>query len=210
LIIAVTVTHLTIPVFLFNGAAINQQTGQSTLNPISVNHKGKLLYGRSKHKKREKRGKIMHGAGDITKAMAYIDIRVFAHATEDTDKVQTAVRNLLPEELAQTIVFQKTSLTGHHGNPIVIFRARLTDKKTLPFALAKIGSGLSSLDKEELCRDLKLHLEKRNLYLRCDKQFAFLGNTKFTQNDPIHFKIHFKNKTPEEIKEICTSTGLLP
>jgi RNA binding exosome subunit len=142
--------------------------------------------------------------------IGYIDIRVFAHATDDADKVQTAVRNLLPAELAQNIVFQKTSLTGHHGNPIMLFTAKLTDKKTLPAALEKIGTGLSSLDKEELCRDLKLHLEKRNLYLRFDKQSAFLGATRFSQNDPVHFKIHFKNKLPQEIASICQSAGLLP
>jgi RNA binding exosome subunit len=141
--------------------------------------------------------------------IGYIDIRVFAHATEDTEKVETAVRNLLPTELAEPLIFQKTALTGHHGNPIILFTAQLTDKKALPAALQKIGIGLNSLDKEELCRDLKLHLEKRNLYLRFDKQAAFLGNVKFTQNDPIHFKIHFKNKTPEEINEICSSSGLL-
>ena len=141
--------------------------------------------------------------------IGYIDIRVFAHATEDTEKVETAVRNLLPPELAETLIFQKTNLTGHHGNPIILFTTQLKDKKTLPTTLQKIGSALNSLDKEELCRNLKMHLEKRNLYLRFDKQAAFLGNIKFTQNDPIHLKIHFKNKTAEEIAEICTSTGLM-
>ncbi|MGA3290176.1 MAG: RNA-binding domain-containing protein [Candidatus Bathyarchaeia archaeon] len=142
--------------------------------------------------------------------IAYIDIRVFAHATEDTDKVQTAVRNLLPTELAETLVFQITNLTGHYGNPITLLTAKLTDKKLLPVELQKIGSGLNSLDKEELSRDLKLHLEKGNLYLRFDKQSAFLGNMKFTQNDPVHFKIHFKNKSVAEITDLCKSAGLLP
>jgi RNA-binding protein len=152
----------------------------------------------------------MQGAVDITKTVGYIDIRVFAHATEDEEKVQTAVRNLLPEELAETLVYEKTSLTGHYGNPITLLTAELTDKKMLPKALQKIGSGLNSLDKEELRRDLKRHMEKRNLYLRFDKQSAYLGTIKFTQNDPVHFKIHFKNKTPQEIEDICKSAGLLP
>jgi hypothetical protein len=142
--------------------------------------------------------------------MAYIDIRVFAHATEDPEKVQTAVRNLLPDELAQAIFFEKTDLTGHHGNPITLFTAKLTDKKMLPKALEKIGLGLNSLDKEQLCTDLKLHLEKGNMYLRFDKQSAFLGAFKFSQNDPIHLKIHFKNKSSEQIAEVCKSSGLLP
>jgi len=139
-----------------------------------------------------------------------MDIRVFAHATEDPQKVQTAVRNLLPDELAQTILFETTNLTGHHGNPITLFTAKLTDKKLLPKALEKIGGCLNSLDKEQLCTDWKLHVEKCNLYLRFDKQSAFSGAFKFTQIDPIHVKIHFKNKSSEQIEELCKSSGLLP
>ena len=142
--------------------------------------------------------------------IAYIDIRVFAHATEDPTKVQTAVQNLLPAELAQTLVFEKTNCTGHHGNPIILFTAKLTDKKLLPKSLEKFGKELVSLDREELDRDIKLHIEKGNLYLRFDKQSAFLGALKFSQNDPVHLKIHFKNKTADEIKEILKQTGLLP
>ena len=142
--------------------------------------------------------------------IAYVDIRVFAHATEDHEKVQTAVRNLLPTELAETLIFQATSLTGHYGNPITLFTAKLMDKKLLPAALQRLGAGLNSLDKEELYRDLKLHVEKGNLYLRFDKQSAYLGNIKFTQNDPVHFKIHFKNKSYDEITELCSGAGLLP
>ncbi len=124
--------------------------------------------------------------------IAYIDIRVFQHATENLEKVQTAVKNLLTEELAENLIFQKTTLEGHHGNPITLLTARLADKKNMPHALKKIADQLSSIDKEELDREINLHIEKCNLYLRLDKQSAFLGNTKFTQTDPIHIKIHFK------------------
>jgi len=139
-----------------------------------------------------------------------MDIRVFAHATEDPTKVQKAVRNIFPADLAETLVFQGTNLTGHHGNPIILFTAKLTDKKLLPKALEKIGKDLGVLDKEELNQNIKLHLEKGNLYLRFDKQSAFMGAPKFSQNDPIHIKIHFKNKTAQEIIEFSKQTGLLP
>jgi len=141
--------------------------------------------------------------------IAYIDMRVFAHATEDPSKVQTAVKNLLPAELAETLTFEETSCTGHHGNSIILFTSKLTDKKLLPTAVEKIATNLSTLDKEELGRDLKLHLEKGNLYLRFDKQSAFLGTIRFTQNDPIHLKIHFKNKTSQEIMDFSKQTGLV-
>jgi RNA binding exosome subunit len=141
--------------------------------------------------------------------IAYITIRVFSHATEDVEKVQTAVCNTLPEALSGDTIFTKTSVTGHHGNPIVLLEAKLTDKKALPAALEKIATSLNSLDKEQLCSEMKQHIEKRNLYLRFDKQDAYLGKLKMVSDDPIHFKIHFKNKTPDEMMDICRKAGLL-
>jgi len=142
--------------------------------------------------------------------IAYITVRVFSHATEDPEKVQTAIRNTLPEELSENLTVTKKSVTGHHGNPIVLYEVKLEDKQALPAALEKIGASLNVLDKEQLNGEINQHIEKRNLYLRFDKQNAFLGTLKLGTVDPIHFKIHFKNKTFEEIMEICRKAGLLP
>ena len=141
--------------------------------------------------------------------IGYIEVRLFAHATEDPEKVLTAVCNILPEELSKDIIFKKDNLTGHHKNPITVFGTKLVDKKALPGALKKIGASLSTMDKEELEANIKLNLEKSNLYLRFDKQSAYLNEVKFSQNDPIHLKIHFKNKTAKEIIAICREAGLL-
>lgn len=154
----------------------------------------------------QKRGAFVSSKPPI----GYIDVRVFAHATEDPEKVLTAVRNLLPEELGEEVVFKKTRLTGHHGNLIVFFEAKLADKQVLPDVLRKIGSGLTSLDKEQLEAELRLHLEKRDLYLRFDKQFAFRGEVRFSRDDPVRFKVHFKNKSFDEIVEFCRDVRLLP
>jgi len=122
----------------------------------------------------------------------------------------SAVRNTLPEELGASAVFKKTSLTGHHGNPITLMEVELADRQKLMGVLGKIGAGLTALDKETLNREISLHLEKGNLYLRFDKQQAFLGALRFSSNDPIHFKVHFRNKTADEIVAICREAGLLP
>ena len=142
--------------------------------------------------------------------IGYIDVRVIAHATEDPEKVLKAVRNILPAELSEDAVFQKTSLTGHHKNPIFLFETKFVDKQALSIALQKIGIGLTVVDKEKLGSEMKLHLEKRNLYLRFDKQYAHQNEMRFSRNDPIHFKIHFKKKTFKEIVAICKDVGLLP
>jgi RNA binding exosome subunit len=140
----------------------------------------------------------------------YVGLRVFAHATEDSEKVLTALHNLLPMALSETVQFEKNNLTGHHGNSITLFTTQLKEKKLLPALLEKIGQNINALDKDGLNNNIHLHIEKTNLYLRFDKQAAFLGKIKFTQDDPIHFKIHFKNTSQEEILEILKKSGLLP
>ncbi|MDR1993849.1 MAG: hypothetical protein LBQ98_10255 [Nitrososphaerota archaeon] len=142
--------------------------------------------------------------------IGYIDIRVSAHATEDAAKVEVAAKNLFPAELQETLLFQKTKLSGHHSNPIILLTAKLTERKLLPLVLKKFGTGIDTLDKEQLNQNIALHLEKGNLYLRFDKQAAVLGLLKFTQNDPLHIKVHFKNQTVEEIIALAKQTGLLP
>ena len=142
--------------------------------------------------------------------IAYIEVRVLSHATEDQEKVEMATRNTMPEKLAEEAKFTKTTCTGHYGNPITFLQTKLTDKEELPTALEKIASSLNSLDKEQLSREMKMHVEKHNLYLRFDKQRAFMGKLILASNDPIHFKIHFKNRSPEEITQICKNVGLVP
>jgi RNA binding exosome subunit len=142
--------------------------------------------------------------------IAYIDVRVFAHATEDLDKVLTAARGILPTEQVNTVIFRKSGLTGHHGNPIVLIESRIKDKHIAQAVLEKLASSLSMMDKELLGKEITEHLEKGNLYLRIDKQSAFQSVSRLSTSDPIHFKVHFKKHTSEEVVEICRKLGLLP
>jgi RNA binding exosome subunit len=142
--------------------------------------------------------------------IAYIDIRVFAHATEDLDKVLAAVRNILPQEIIDTIDFSKTNLAGHHGNPIILFEARITDKNATQKVFEKLASGLSMLDKVQLSSEIMQHLDKGNLFIRINKQSAYLNEFKLATEDPIHFRIHFKKPTKEDIMDVCKRFGLLP
>jgi RNA binding exosome subunit len=142
--------------------------------------------------------------------IGYIDIRVFAHATEELEKILNAVRIIIPEELVETITFKKTSLTGHHGNPITLLEARVKEKNAAQAVFKKLASSLSPLDKELLRNEIRQHLDGGNLYIRLDKQSAYLNEVKLCTTDPIHFRIHFQKHRPEEIIEICRKFGLFP
>ena len=142
--------------------------------------------------------------------IGYIDIRVFAHATEEVDKVLNAVRNIFPSELIDLIAFKKSNLTGHHGNPIILFETRIKEKNAAKTVFEKLSLGLSILDKELLNNEIKQHLDKGNLYIRLDKQSAYLNELKLSSADPIHLRIHFKKHSHEEVIDICRKFGLLP
>jgi len=142
--------------------------------------------------------------------IGYIDIRVFAHATEEVDKVLNAVRNILSPELIDIVAFKKTNLTGHHGNPIILFETRIKEKNAAQTVFERLSLGLSTLDKELLNSEIKQHLDKGNLYVRLDKQSAYLNGLKLSSADSIHFRIHFKKHSQEEVTDICRKFGLLP
>jgi RNA binding exosome subunit len=152
------------------------------------------------------RGAVLSSKAPI----AYIDLRVFAHATEDLDKVLAAVRNILAAESVDTVRFEKSNLTGHHGNPIVLFETRIKERKTVQTVLEKLSQGLPVLDKESLNSEIMQHLNKGNLYLRLDKQSAYLNAFRLGSADPIHLRIHFKRHGAKEMMDACRKVGLLP
>ncbi len=142
--------------------------------------------------------------------IAYIDISYFAHATEDEAKVLEATRNLLPTSQLENIDFKKSDMRGHHGNPIVLFEARIKEKNIVKAVAQNLASNLGPLDKETLLREIRLHVEKGSLYLRFDKQAAYRGTFKLGVADPIRVRLRFSKNQLDDIVQICRELGMLP
>ena len=142
--------------------------------------------------------------------IAFIDIRVFAHATEDLEKVMDAVHNILPTEFVDSVTFKKANLSGHHGNPVVLLRTRIKEKRIALATFEKLSSGLSIFEKDRLSREIMQHLEKGNLYMRLDKQAAYHNEFKLNEIDSIHLRVHFRRHSPEAVIDICRKSGLVP
>jgi RNA binding exosome subunit len=142
--------------------------------------------------------------------IAYVDIRFCAYATEDLDKVMKAVYNIFLSDQTEEIAFNKSSLEGHYGNPITFFETRIKDKVTVRALVENLSNNLSSLDKEELGRELHRFVEKGSLYLRLDKQAALQGKIKFVTSDPIRIRIRFIKSKLEDVTEICRKIGMIP
>jgi len=139
-----------------------------------------------------------------------IEVRSFAHATEDPDKVMEATKRIFPTDSLEEVEFRRTSLKGHYGNPITLFEAKIKEEKTIKGLIDNLFPRISAMDKESLLREIGLHVEKGSLYLRLDKQAALHGDVKLCTADPIRVRIRFKKGEVEDIIKVCREFGMLP
>ena len=142
-------------------------------------------------------------------SIAYIDIRFFAHATEDLNKVTEAVQNVLPADYVDDIVFRRDNLQGHYGNPILLFETRIKKKGIVKAVVEKFSSCLEELDKKALREEIDLHVQKGSLYIRLDKQAALQGELKLCTTDAIRLRIRLKKAKTEDIVKMCQDLGIL-
>lgn len=132
------------------------------------------------------------------RAIQSVEISTIAHATDDLEKVQTALQFLLPDLLKERQVFTRKYMQGHHGNPIVTFDAKLTRPADVEAFTGRFFQQLSKIEKLLIERDLELHSdEEANLYVRIDKQQAFRGVVDLGEEDPIRVRIKFSRLSGE-------------
>ncbi len=143
-------------------------------------------------------------------SIAFIDVSLFAHATEDEDKVTRTVQNLFPTKYLDSITLRRQNLRGHHRNPIILFETRIKDKEPIQAFAENLSSNLSTVDKQNLLEEISRYVEKGSLYLRFDKQAAFRGSFKLCTADPIRVRIRFRKSKFEDVVQVCQELGILP
>ena len=142
--------------------------------------------------------------------IAYIEIGMFAHATEDEEKVLKSVHAVIPTEHLEKVTFKKERLKGEYGNPIIFFKAKVREPQTIEAIVKHLSLNLSQRDKEKVLREFDLRLDEGSLYIRLDKQSALKKSLKLCRADPIHIKIRFKAKKAQKVAEICRQMGIIP
>ncbi len=135
-----------------------------------------------------------------------------AHATEEVTNVERAVRFLIGLILRSEVSLSRQYLKGHYGNMITTISARLPAKILPSNPLELLSHELSEFDRQFLSSEIRSCVdEEGNLYLRFDKQEAFLGTVKLQQGDPIRVKLKFASSyDPEGIVKFCRENGLIP
>lgn len=114
-----------------------------------------------------------------------LSYRAFVYGTENEEKVREAISTLLPT--AQPL---KEITEGYHKNQVIILQEKITKKRDTKDFLEKLHS-LKPSAKKRILRELESKMDDRgNLFLRFDKQRAYLGDMKVVEHgDAIHLKL---------------------
>ena len=118
---------------------------------------------------------------------ASAEVDVIVHATEDQLKILDVIEHTLKIEQEKFII---NKLEGHHGNEIILMKARLDGNDATRVAHHIIES-LNRYDRRWLADNLDNHIERNSLYIRISKQDLF--NNSITFGDDA-IKIRFKVK----------------
>ncbi|MGQ9722011.1 MAG: RNA-binding domain-containing protein [Candidatus Jordarchaeum sp.] len=141
----------------------------------------------------------------------WVDLETFAHATEDTEKVFKSLLFLLPDGLEKLV--KKEKVLGHYRNEIIILKIKITNKKNIEDFLSLLSGKMDEKDKELLFELLDKRLDDSGtLYIRFDKQKAFLGELKLSDGeDVIRIRIKFSAYplSRELVQESCLGYGLM-
>lgn len=128
-----------------------------------------------------------------SRLIARVTLETYVHATEDRKKVEKALFNLLPENLRNHVHIEEQTLAGFYGNEIRFLKIDIIDKKMAQEIAVFISTNMSRRNLEILERTLGLRIDNSgNLYLRVDKQAAYIGKIMLSDSDDIiKIKIHF-------------------
>jgi hypothetical protein len=115
-----------------------------------------------------------------------ISLSTIAHSTEDVSKVETAMKNLLPESVRSSLPITISEARGHHGNPISVLSLEIHDrdasKETADYILRLIPAG----DKMRIRDRMDLYYDGRSsIFLRLDKQSAFQRSPRLSESDDV-------------------------
>lgn len=114
-------------------------------------------------------------------------VSVHAHATEDEQRVLDLLKEILPA----SVEVRKSKTKGHHGNPILVFEGRSSQKKVIKDLWQQFLSNLRSgeLDRLRLSAPERVD-ESCFFYMRFDKQVANGGELVLTDSgDAIHVRL---------------------
>lgn len=114
-----------------------------------------------------------------------ISYRAFVYGTENKEKVLESVKTLFPNSTPQC-----EDIEGYYKNPVLILSNKIDKKSEIKDFVEKLSTLKDPAKKMILHRLEEKMDDYGNLFLRFDKQRAYMGDLKVVEHgDSIHVKI---------------------
>ena len=114
-----------------------------------------------------------------------ISYRAFVYGTENGEKVLNSIKTLFPNSSPQC-----EATEGYYKNPVLILNNKIDKKREIKDFVENLSS-MKDPAKKRIFYQLENKMDDYgNLFLRFDKQRAYLGDLKVVEHgDSIHLKI---------------------
>ena len=115
----------------------------------------------------------------------YVEVRAFCYATEAEDRVETALRTLLPAN----VDLERAESEGHFGDPIVVLSARVERADEIREVLSALET-LPADEYERFVAELDERVDEEcNLFVTLDKQAAYEGQSRLGEGITLRGKV---------------------
>jgi len=114
----------------------------------------------------------------------HVRIATFIHATEDEEKVLEALETFIPEGMEDDVNVEVEETTGFFGNPIKVVNVEIKRSKAVRKFLDHFKELLDGESRRYLLDNLEEKVdEEGTLYVRFNKQKAYLGEPEIDEGD---------------------------
>jgi RNA binding exosome subunit len=121
--------------------------------------------------------------------IANVRVSAIIHATEDPDKVISAMQRLGPEAEVRP---ERWRASGHYGNEIKTVHIAISNRSRAETFLSHFWRSLSLIDQKEIIDHISTYLDQSgHLHIRIDKQEAVNGIMVIGQSEPIRIETSF-------------------
>jgi RNA binding exosome subunit len=135
----------------------------------------------------------------------YVDLRAFCYVTEDQQRVEAALGQLLPEEFE----LDRAESEGHYGDPILILSARVESAA----GMRAILDGLQELpadEREQLAAQLDERVDEDcTFFVSLDKQAAAGGEIRLGDGITLRAKVEAYPAKRERAIDAIESAGVV-
>ncbi len=129
----------------------------------------------------------------------YIDLRAFCYATEDIDRVETALRQFIPDEIE--ITHEETE--GYHGDTITVLSVRVDRADDIRYVLSRLAELDDFID---LIDELEDRIDENcAFFVQLDKQAAVSGAVERGAGLMLRGKVEAYPAKPERAIETAQS-----